>query len=141
MKPIDINILKLKKMFSICTLVTNMNEYQEMIDSFVASGFNEMNSEFLFINNSQKNTLDAYEGIRHFLLSSQGCYIIICHQDILLRYDNIEILLQRLKELEEIDPDWAVAGNAGGIGIGQLALKISDFQCYKSAYWGTPYKS
>ena len=35
--------------YSICTLITNEDEYQVMLDSFRKKGFNDTNTEFLYI--------------------------------------------------------------------------------------------
>ncbi|WP_373000125.1 hypothetical protein [Sulfurimonas sp.] len=126
MKPKDINTFKTEKLFSICTLVTNKDEYQEMIDSFNHSGFNESNSEFLYVDNSINNQFDAFQGIKYFLTFATGKYIIICHQDVIIKYDNIENLLECIAEVSLLDPNWAILGNAGGVSINKLAVRISD---------------
>ena len=60
------------------------------------------------------------------LNEAKGRYVIFCHQDVRIHDDTIAELDQRLAELDEKDPDWALAGNAGGISAGRLALRISD---------------
>ena len=124
--PINIETITDKILFSVCTLVTQKNEYSEMVQSFVDKGFDDSNSEFLFVDNSTENRFDAYDGIRKFLKYAQGTYIIISHQDILLKYDNIDTLKERLDELNHIDDKWAIAANAGGEALSRLALRISD---------------
>lgn len=121
------NILKeevYKFDFSICTLVTDIVEYNEMLDSFFVAGFTEEVCEFLYIDNSEQNTFDAYAGINRFLRKAQGKYIIICHQDIFLKDDKINDLLQRIVEINNIDPKWAVLSNAGGINLKYTAMHL-----------------
>ncbi len=67
--------------YSICTLVTNPGEYNEMLDSFIAAGFTAGDCEYLCIDNSGGNTLDAFAGGNLFLDTAQGRYVILCHQD------------------------------------------------------------
>lgn len=114
------------KLFSICTLVTDLSEYEEMLTSFNKAGFSEKNSDFFYINNSEQNKYDAYEGVRKFLNSSKNKYILICHQDILLKYDNYDVLLQRIEEVNKIDENWAILGNAGHSSFNEFRIRITD---------------
>jgi hypothetical protein len=111
--------------FSICTLVTNPPQYEEMVASFRAAGFGE-DCEFLFIDNSTHNKFDGYSGLNFFLSHSSGSHIIICHQDVLLAFDDRRVLEARLSELTELDPYWAVCGNAGLTEDGSNAIRITD---------------
>ena len=111
--------------YSICSLVTDMGEYQEMLDSFVRAGFGHGDCEYLYIDNSAGNKDDAYAGYNKFLNTARGRRIILCHQDILLNFDRREDLERRMAELEALDPAWAVLGNAGGGGMGTAAGRIT----------------
>ncbi len=111
--------------YSICTLVSKPSEYSEMLESFVNAGFKPGLCEYLYCDNSKTNRLDAYAAYNAFLNSAQGDYIILCHQDILLNYDKLEKLEQCILELDSIDPNWALLGNAGGVKLAQSALRIS----------------
>ncbi|MDD5052461.1 MAG: hypothetical protein PHO27_06990 [Sulfuricurvum sp.] len=122
----NINTYSIEKTYSVCTLVTNFNEYQEMIASFKEAGFTEKNSDFFYIDNSDINNDDGFSGLNKFLNRSTASYIIICHQDILLKYDNIDILNQRIAEMDVIDSNWAVLGNAGFAGFTEKYYRISD---------------
>lgn len=113
--------------FSVCTLVTDKALYSQMMDSFMNAGFVESNTEFIHIDNTSRNVCDAYSGTRLLLGEAKGKYIILCHQDILLNHDNIDRLDECISELDAMDPHWALLGNAGGVDIGTLALRISDF--------------
>ncbi|MDB9846679.1 hypothetical protein OAC46_00590 [Flavobacteriaceae bacterium] len=113
--------------FSVCTLVTNHSEYHEMIKSFEKSGFNENNTNFYFIDNSINNKSDAYDGLNKFLSISNSRYTIICHQDVRLNYDNKMNLELKIDEINLIDPNWAILGNAGGdSNFSKLHIRITD---------------
>jgi len=112
--------------FTVCTLVTNHDEYQEMIASFQKGGFNENNTDFLYIDNSQTNLEDGYTGLNKFLNEATGNYIILCHQDILLSFDTIDTLYGRIDEMNQRDPHWAILGNAGFAGLSEKYYRISD---------------
>ena len=114
--------------FSICTLVTEKAQYERMLNSFEQAGFTQADCEFLFVDNSEGNQWDAYQGINRLLNAAQGHYILCCHQDILLDFDQRPTLEQALTTLEQRDPLWAVVGNAGGTThLGQrLNIRITD---------------
>ena len=111
--------------YTIASLVTDTAQYAAMLKSFREHGFGEKDCEFLFIDNSSANSLCAYRGLNRMLEEARGDYVILCHQDILL-IDGRESLEASLAELEARDPKWAVAGNAGAMGLGRFALRISD---------------
>lgn len=111
-------------LFTICTFVTDHAEYQEMLTSFVEAGFTKDTCQFVYIDNSKGNTYEAFEGINLFLSSTKGKYTIICHQDILIDSTTMDTLLERIKEIEEYDPKWAVLSNAGGINLKHTAMHV-----------------
>ncbi|HYI41683.1 MAG TPA: hypothetical protein VE053_15350 [Allosphingosinicella sp.] len=112
--------------FSICTLVTDLGEYAEMVESFRERGFSGPDCEFLYLDNSAGNAFDAFSGYNLFLSTAAGDYLILCHQDILLLEQGRAALEDRLAELDRLDPAWALCGNAGGAADGSLALRITD---------------
>jgi hypothetical protein len=112
--------------FTIGTLVTDPAQYAEMRRSFDAGGFGSDDCEFLMIDNTCARQTSAYAGLNQVLHGARGRFVILCHQDVRLITDNRMTLEARLGDLEMRDPDWAVAGNAGGIAPGRLALRISD---------------
>ncbi|WP_053406124.1 hypothetical protein [Persicobacter sp. CCB-QB2] len=114
--------------FSICSFVTDLNEYEEMVASFQAKGFSASNSEFLFVDNSQGNSFEAFGGINRMLRQARGRYVIICHQDILLQEDGKAELEAKIAEIESIDPNWGILGNAGGVNLKYNAFHISHPQ-------------
>jgi hypothetical protein len=114
--------------YSICTLVTNKEEYAEMVDSFIKAGFEELFCEYLYVDNSATNKYEAYLGINKFLSAAKGKYIIVCHQDILLNHDRIDKLEKCIDAINKQDPDWGILGNAGGVDFKKNVYKVG----YKS---------
>ena len=112
--------------FSVATLVTDPAQYKEMLASFLAAGFSAETTEFLAIDNSGRDQLDAYRGLTLALSRSRGHHSILCHQDVRLTHDAKSDLVAQLEGLTKHDPSWALAGNAGGIGSGKLAMRITD---------------
>jgi hypothetical protein len=115
--------------YSVCTLVTRREEYQEMLNTFIQAGFTTDICEYLIIDNSEVNIMDAYKGINSFLQNATGEYLIICHQDILLTETSTKLILdQRIEEMTDLDPAWGVLGNAGCID------RLYKYQVIKIAY-------
>ena len=112
--------------YSICTLVTDLDEYREMVRSLERGGFGAGDCEYLYVDNSGGNTADAFGGYNSFLSHARGDYIILCHQDILLLEDDRTVLESRLQELHRLDPNWAICGNAGATETGELVIRITD---------------
>lgn len=112
--------------YSICTLVTNPQEYAALVDEFIHAGFTTEACEYIFVDNSIINKYDAYEAYNKFILSSRGSYVILCHQDIVLGADGRRRLDTIINEIDKIDASWAVLGNAGGNADGHLIARISD---------------
>jgi hypothetical protein len=67
--------------YSFCTLVTRIDEYQTMVNLFQLNGFGVNDCEYLYIDNSKTNRHDAFSGYNRFLQQARGKYIILCHQD------------------------------------------------------------
>jgi hypothetical protein len=120
-----------KYQYAICTLVTDWDEYGRMLDSFIEAGFTNDDCEFRYADNTNGNSFDAYRGINQFLQNTDAKYVIICHQDILLKFDKREQLDARIAELDKIDEYWGVAGNAGTNNLYLESMKITyaDMVC------------
>lgn len=112
--------------YSICTIVTRPDQYQEMLSSFVRRGFCEPECEFLYIDNTDCNTFDAFLGYNLFLNVARGEYIILCHQDIVLLDDGRATLDAILTDLTKLDCNWGVCGNVGVTFPAGNAIQISD---------------
>ena len=115
-----------EKRFSVCTLVTDWKQYHAMLDTFRAGGFSAPDTEFLYLDNSIGNYFDGFNGLNLFLNTARGRHVILCHQDVRLLDDGIDVLEAKIAELEGFDPQWAVIGNAGGTSPGKLVLRITD---------------
>jgi hypothetical protein len=112
--------------FSVCTLVTDPDQYAQMKASFIEHGFTAAQAEFLEIDNSRGNQFDAYRGLGKLLDEARGRYVVLCHQDLLLLDDGAEQLRKQLELLDEGDPKWAIAGNSGITPDNRHVLHISD---------------
>jgi len=112
--------------FTIATLFNDRAHYAAMRASFEAHGFDRAICEFRHIDNTGPAQICAYRGLDKLLAEARGTYVILCHQDVRLIGDGRRELEQRLAELEALDPFWALAGNAGGVATGRLALRLTD---------------
>lgn len=112
--------------YSIFTLVTNHSQYNRMVDSFLNNGFSRDIAEYIYFDNTKINTFNAYHAINCALKNANGQYVIFCHQDIVLLSDNENCLSDKIEEIDKIDSSWALLGNAGGVHLGKLALRITD---------------
>ena len=111
--------------FSICTLVTRPEQYEGMLESFRARGFDGDDCEFIQIDNRQGNRYDAYQGCNLLLTVARGTYVILCHQDVLL-IDDRRDLERVLAQLDRTDPSWGACGNSGGMSPGKMAIRLTD---------------
>lgn len=109
----EIDEIQYEKLFSICTLVANQAEYELLLLSAKNAGFTNDNSEFIYIDNTQTNKFDAFDGLNQFLNKAKGKYVILVHQDVEFKFDNSEILKDRIEQMNKLDSKWAILGNAG----------------------------
>jgi hypothetical protein len=115
------------KLFHICTIANDLDQYATMRQSFLTAGFDEHHCRYSLFDNSQANVFDPYHTFNQIQETTPEPYIIFCHQDILLNQgDDFAQLVKRLEELESIDPRWAIAGNAGVNSQYDLVAKITD---------------
>ena len=121
----DQDIPKRRVRYSVCTLVTDPEEYAVMVQSYQKAGFTDDLCEFLFVDNSKRNKYDAFTGLNLLLSKASGQFIILTHQDVEINFDTEEILSQRIRKINEIDSKWAVLANAGGADVKRLYRKIS----------------
>ena len=115
-----------KYKFTIGTLVTDAAQYKNCLKSFEEAGFGRDDCQYLYVDNSSFNSHSAYSGLNHILNHASGEFIVLCHQDVVLDFDRRGELERRLHELSAIDPFWGIAGNAGGVSSGELAIRITD---------------
>jgi len=113
-------------LYTIGTLVTSKAQYDAMRASFAAGGFDDACCEYLIIDNTGPHQIDAFQGLNAILNAARAPFVILCHQDVRLISDNRATLDTRLADLTQRDPAWALAGNAGGVAPGRLAVRITD---------------
>ena len=113
--------------YSICTLLTEKDQYIDALRSFRDAGFIEPESEFLYIDNTEENKYDAYRGVKKLLQLAKGDYVILCHQDLILHEDNKYKLDCIIEEMNKLDSNWALLGNAGGTVPGQQAYHLTEY--------------
>ena len=108
--------------FAIHTFVTDSELYAQMRASFIAAGFAP--DAFLALDDRHD---DPYGAITRLGRSIGVRYPILCHQDLLAdRSADARELVRVLVELDDIDPGWVVAGNAGMTRCGQRVLQLVD---------------
>ena len=112
--------------YAIASLVSDRAHYEAMLASFRAGGFSDADCEYLFLDNTGPLQTGAYRGLNALLNAAHAPIVILCHQDVRLLSDGRRDLDLRLSELSKRDETWALAGNAGGIAPGRLALRITD---------------
>jgi hypothetical protein len=112
--------------FALLSLVTDHAEHAAMRESFARGGFCETTTETLIIDNTRGNQADAYRGYARLIALARAPLLILAHQDLRLLRDDAATLRARLADLDARDPAWALAGNAGGLADGSLAIRITD---------------
>jgi hypothetical protein len=101
-----------------------MDEYELMKQSFTACGFGD-NCEYLLVDNTLSNQLDAYQAINIFIKQAAAKYIILVHQDVRC-IDNIDVLQKNLQLLTDKDANWALCGNAGANGYHNIYYHLNN---------------
>ncbi|MFN3868544.1 MAG: hypothetical protein ACK4MF_05705 [Hyphomicrobiaceae bacterium] len=122
----DIDIAPMQPLrYTIASMVNDMAHYEAMRGSLRAGGFSG-DCEYLYIDNTRGPQIGAYSGLNTLLNEARGDYVILCHQDIRLLTEGRRELDRCLADLDSRAPDWALAGNAGGVAPGVLAIRITD---------------
>jgi hypothetical protein len=111
--------------YSVCSLVSDPEEYSVMVNSYQQAGFTGELCEFLYVDNSQGNKYDAYAGLNKLMAEASGQYLILSHQDVELNYDTEADLNRRITEIDLRDPRWAVLSNAGYADLKRPYKRIS----------------
>jgi hypothetical protein len=115
------------RLFHICTVFNGAEDYAEMRDSFARAGFDERIARFTGFDNTQANEHDPFSVLSQVCTETNERYVVLCHQDVRLdQGDGASQLISRLEELEQIDPRWAVAGNAGVDDTAHIVGRITD---------------
>lgn len=112
--------------FSVLSLVNKLDLYETLLHSFKAHGFDSPHTEYIYIDNSKANQFDAYGGLSALIHKAKGRYLILCHQDVRCVDHGFDDLLARLRSLDDSEPHWALAGNAGRDQDGNPLMCLSD---------------
>lgn len=112
--------------YSVCTLVSDWAQYERLLETFAARGFEASDCEFLYADNRGSNRMDAFAGGNEFLLRARGEYVVFCHQDIELLDDGRSRLDELIGHLHDHDPRWGLCGNAGSTSRGKQVIRITD---------------
>lgn len=125
--PTEIDQIRQKRpvKYSVCSLVSNLEEYSQMVNSYRQAGFTDELCEFLYVDNSRGNKYDAYAGLNKLMAGASGQYLILSHQDVVLRYDSEADLSRRIREMDQLDPQWGVLANAGYADLKRAFKRIS----------------
>jgi hypothetical protein len=109
----------------IFTFVNDNRLYAEMRESFERAGFVSQVATYERLSGSDCD--EPYSTLTKFIESVEEPFFVLCHQDVRLdQGDGYSRLLEVLAELSRVDPDWAVAGNAGGSAELRMIRRISD---------------
>lgn len=118
------------KLFYICTIANNLAMYEAMKSSFIKAGFDEDRCRYSLFDNSRVNIYEPYSTFNTIHQNPVEPYIIFCHQDVLLNQGHgFGQLVKVLEELDQLDPDWAVVGNAGSNNNYDIVRRITDPNC------------
>lgn len=98
--------------FTIGAVVNDLDLYQGMLHSFLDAGFDE-GCDYAIASNIEENKHDMFSGGNFILSKAKQDYVILVHQDVRASFDTRADLEAKIEELNELDPNWAVAGNAG----------------------------
>lgn len=102
------------KTFHICTVINNRKQYEQMKSSFVAAGFDDINSRYTVFDNTHGNEHEPYRTFDLISRETQEPYIIFCHQDVVMNQGHGFTDLQTvIEDMNNRHPQWAVLGNAG----------------------------
>ena len=108
--------------FSICTIVNDMEEYKQMKESFETCGFTD-GCEYLVADNTERNIFNAYTAMAAFIKQSTGRFILAVHQDVRC-IDSKEMLMNYLEIINSMDNKWALCGNAGCNGFHEKRIHL-----------------
>lgn len=111
--------------FHFFTLLTKDDQYSRMRESLAQVGFDETNSVFTVLDNRSGNAHEPYSAIGQAVREAQAPYVVFCHQDLVFGLGPA-VLREALRDLDERDPTWAVAGNAGGTPNDETVFCVDD---------------
>lgn len=117
----------MKKSFHICTVVNRTEQYAQMRAAFAAARFSEEHCRFSSFDNTAGNRFDPYRLVDSLIAETPEPYLILCHQDVRPDLGSTAMdLLAVLEALDQSDPRWVIAGNAGVDLRGRFVLHLDD---------------
>jgi hypothetical protein len=119
------------------TFVTDDESYREMRRSFEEAGFTQARAVFIELQSAgRKGEPEPYSTISQLIRERTEPFVILCHQDVRLDQGHgFSDLLAQLEALNELDPAWAVAGNACG------SRRLRVIRCITDPHGGSDYRS
>ncbi len=97
------------------SFVTCVNDTRQYRDYILASLFKNKTSKYYetipILNFG--NPYSAAQALNMGLEKTKGEIIVFCHQDVVFYENWIDILFERIKEVEQKNPNWGVLGTAG----------------------------
>jgi hypothetical protein len=110
------------RLFEVHTFVNDDVVYERMRGSFISAGF----SSDAFVRLSDVSD-EPYATITRMGRESTARYPILCHQDVVADQGAGAVdLAAELRRLDEIDPRWFVAGNAGITRSGRSLRRVVE---------------
>jgi hypothetical protein len=112
----------------IFTFVTDRDGYSQMLHSFERAGFTSERASFTELTGTGgPGETEPYSAITKLASELTEPWFILCHQDLRLdQGDGIDDLIGAVRDLEERDDRWAVAGNAGGTRALRVVRSLTD---------------
>ncbi len=107
-------------------LSTDREQYDAMRASFRAGGFKDEDCEYLFVDNTGPLQTDAYRGLNALLNAAAGALRHPLPSGRAPARGRTPQPRRSPRGPDAQDQAWALAGNAGGVAPGKLALRISD---------------
>ena len=109
-----------------------------MKSSFIDVNFDEKRCQYSFFDNTQSNTYEPYSTFNTIRPNTIEPYIIFCHQDLLLNQGHgFDQLVKVIEELDKLDPNWAVLGNAGININDETIIRVTDR--YNLKHWSASF--
>lgn len=97
---------------SFVTCVNNLTQYNNYVVGSLFKTESNKNYEIVPVLNFG-NPYSAAEALNIGINQSRGSIIVLCHQDILFYRGWIDMLYERIAQIEEKDKNWGVLGTAG----------------------------
>jgi hypothetical protein len=112
----------------IFTFVTDRDAYAQMRQSFGEAGFTAEHASFTELTGAGRaDEPEPYSTITNLVSTLSEPFFILCHQDLRLDQGHgIDDLVRVVRDLEERDDRWSVAGNAGGSRALRVVRSLTD---------------